>query len=281
MSAYTTFRAYRYQLLPLDRNETKDLYNERSSEEIIARKNISFAEVLSLLSNVKHRNSEIIVQVEMLREDIISIQLAPSRPLTRETSESRLEKVENWPHIAAFVLNKADEQYLLIQDRFTAFASTDTVANLIKRGTRHALERLGLSLHIEPLFDKSYFWELIKEFKNRVTWVEFEFITPNMSNISKTLTETLKNLGKEANAVREELALASDPASSLDISPDNEIIQGLVDYTSEGGGDITLKIKGIRKRIHTSKSSREVHLSGLELTASPEQIIKVIREAFR
>jgi hypothetical protein len=111
--------------------------------------------------------------------------------------------------------------------------------------------------------------------------VEFEFITPNMSNISRTLSESLKSLGKDTNAVREDLAITSDPAVSLDISPSNETIQGLVEYTSEGGGDITVKVKGIRKRFHTSKSSREVNLSGLEITASPEQIIAVIREALR
>jgi len=131
------------------------------------------------------------------------------------------------------------------------------------------------------LFNKAYFWSLVDQYKNRITWLEFEFITPNMANISGTLASTLKNLGKETNAVREELAFTADPASSLDIAPSNEIIQGLVDYTSEGGGDITLKVKGIRKRFHTSKSTREVYLSGLELTASPEQIVEIIREAFK
>lgn len=57
-----------------------------------------------------------------------------------------------------------------------------------------------------------------------------------MSNISKTLSEALKSLGKNTNAVKEELALTSDPVSSLDISPDDQTIQGLVEYTSEGGG---------------------------------------------
>lgn len=281
MSAHTTFRVYRYQLLPLDRNETKDLFHDLHPKEIIARKNEFFSEALVAFSNLKGRNSETIVRVSLVLPDFFELQLAPSRPLTRETPDFRLEKVENWPHIAAYILNSPEDQYLLIQDRATAFASTDTVANLVKRGTRYALEKHGLSLHIESLFDKAYFWSLVDEFRNRITWMEFEFITPNMANISQTLANTLKNLGKVTNAVREELALTSDPGSSLDIAPSNETIQGLVDYTSEGGGDITLKVKGIRKKFHTSKSTREVFLSGLELTASPEQIISVIREALK
>lgn len=281
MSTHTTFRAYRYQLLPLDRNDTKDFYNDRKPHEIIEQKNNLFAETLGAFRNIRHRDSEIIVKVEKRSNDLFRLHLAPSRPLTRETPDFLVEKIENWPHIEALLLNAPDEQYLLIQDRLQAFGSTDTVANLIKLGTKPYLEKLGLSLHIEPLFNKTYFWELIDQYKNRITWIEFEFITPNMANISKTLADTLKNLGKETNAVKEELSLTSDAGSSLDISPENETIQGLVEYTSQGGGDITLKIKGIRKRMHTSKSTKEVHLSGLELTASPEQISQIIKDALK
>lgn len=281
MGAHTSFRIYRYQLLPLDRNETKDMFHDIQSDEIIKRKNEFFSGSLLELPNLKRRKSEIIVRVLPLSTELISLQLAPSRPLTRETTNFQLEKIENWPHITAFVLNSPEDQYLLIQDRISAFASTDTVANLVKRGTKHTLEKIGLTLHIEPLFNKAYFWGLVEEYRNRITCLEFEFITPNMSNISQTLANTLKDLGKDTNAVCEELTLSSDAASSLDISQSNETILGLVEYTSEGGGDITLKVKGIRKKFHTSKSTREVYLSGLELTAKPEQIVNIIREALK
>ena len=282
MNTHTNFRIYRYQLLPLDRNETKDLFHDLSPNEIIARKNEFFAEALTALpNNLGRRDSETIVHISSISQDLFSIQLAPSRPLTRETPNFQLEKIENWPHITAFILNSSEDQYLLIQDRASAFATTDTVANLIKRGTRHILEKTGLSLHIEPLFNKTYFWNLVEEYKNRITCLEFEFITPNMANISQTLANTLKTLGKDTNSVREELTLTSDAASSLDISQNNPTIQGLVDYTSEGGGDITIKIKGIRKKFHTSKSTRDVYLSGIELSAKPEQIINILREALK
>lgn len=214
-------------------------------------------------------------------DDFFKIELAPSRPLTRETHESKREKVENWPHINAYILNNPKDQLLIIQDRPAAFANTDTVAKIILRGTRYTLEKIGLSLHIEPLFDEAYFWGLVADYGNRITWVEFEFITPNMANISHTLAKTLKNLGKETNAVREQLTLRSDSSSSLDISPENATIQGLVEYTSKGAGDIKLKIKGIRKRFQTSSSRREVHLTGVEITASAKDIAQIIRDALQ
>ncbi len=281
MSTHTVFRAYRYQLLPLDRNQTKDLYHDISAKEIITRKNQFFSEALTHLPKINHKRVELHISVEEIQKDFFRIQLAPSRPLTRETADSRREKVENWPHIDAYILNNQDYQLLIIQERVTAFANTDTVANIILRGTRGVLDKIGLSLQIEPLFDESYFWGLVNQYSNRITWVEFEFVTPNMANISKTLVNTLKNLGKETNAVREQLTLRSDPLSSLDITPSNELIQGLVEYTSKGAGDIKLKIKGIRKRFQTSTSRREVHLSGIEVTADAKEIIEIIREALR
>lgn len=281
MSTHTVFRAYRYQLLPLDRNQTKDLYHDLSVEEIVARKNLFFAEALTHLPKVNHKRVDVNISIEAVKQEFFKILLAPSRPLTRETADSRREKVENWPHIEAYILNKPDDQLLIIQDRVTAFANTDTVANIILRGTRGALDKIGLSLQIEPLFDEAYFWGLVNQYSNRITWVEFEFVTPNMANISKTLAKTLKTLGKETNAVREQLTLSSDPSSSLDISQENETIQGLVEYTSQGAGDIKLKIKGIRKRFQTSTSRREVHLSGVEITAGAKEIAEIIREALR
>lgn len=281
MSTHTIFRAYRYQLLPLDRNETKDLYHDLSPEEIVARKNQFFAEALNHLPKATYKRVELNISIEAIGHEFFKLQLAPSRPLTRETHDYKREKVENWPHIEAFILNNPDDQLLIIQDRASAFANTDTVANIILRGTRGGLDRIGLSLQIEPLFDESYFWGLVNEYSNKITWVEFEFITPNMANISKTLADTLKNLGKETNAVREQLTLRSDPSSSLDIAKENKTIQGLVEYTSQGAGDIKLKIKGIRKRFQTSNSRREVHLSGIEITANANEIAEIIREALR
>ncbi|PJI95563.1 hypothetical protein CLU85_0274 [Acidovorax sp. 69] len=281
MSTHTIFRAYRYQLLPLDRNETKDLYLNFSVEEIVARKNDFFAEALTHLPKISHKRVEVNISIEEVQQDFFRVKLAPSRPLTRETADSRREKIENWPHIEAYILNNPDDQLLIIQERVSAFANTDTVANIILRGTRVALDQIGLSLQIESMFNESYFWGLVNQYSNRITWVEFEFITPNMANISKTLANTLKNLGKQTNAVKEQLTLRSDPSSSLDIDQSNETIQGLVEYTSKGAGDIKLKIKGIRKRFQTSTSRREVHLSGIEITADANEIVEIIRAALK
>lgn len=277
----SSFNVYRYQLLPLDRNSTKDLYNERTTTELIEQKNEIFGQIVEQLGSNLHKNKALIVQVKKVSSSIYLLNLAPSRPLQRETLDSKIESVDNWPHIYAFVFNLPDEQLLLIQDRFSAFANTDIVANLLKSMTRISLDKAGLSIQVESLFDQKYFWRLVEKFRNKITSLEFEFITPNMASISKTLATTLKALAKDTNSMNQELTLKSDPATSLDVSPKNETLKGLVEYASAGGGDIAIKVKGLRKKFHTSKSKREIHLSDIEINGNPEAIRDLLKEILK
>jgi hypothetical protein len=102
-----------------------------------------------------------------------------------------------------------------------------------------------------------------------------------MANISNTLSNTLKELAKDTNSSQSNLQLRSDPASSLDIDQKDETVQGLVDYTSEGGGDIAIKIKGLRKKIQTSRSIREIELDDLQLSGPPEQVARIVRDLLK
>lgn len=276
MGPLTTFKVYRYQLLPIDRH-TDDLFDGLSLPQLIEQKNSIFAKSIPFVATYRHRGSDLSVRVANSRSDVFILEIASRRALTRETPDFRIEQIENWPHVTTIILNRPDEQYIVIQDRPTAFASTDTVLKLIEQATRSSLQRSGLRLHAERVFSKTHFWQLVREYRDKITWIEFEFVTPNMSNISNTLSSILKELAKETNSSQSNLQLRSDPASSLDIDPKDETIQGLVDYTSEGGGDISIKIKGFRKKIKSSRSIREIELDDLQLSGPPEQVASIVR----
>ena len=280
MGSPTTFKVYRYQLLPIDRH-TDDLYQGLSATQLIERKNSIFAKTIPFIGRYRHRGSDLSVRLDSHEIDTFILSMAPRRALTRETPDFRIEQIENWPHVTAIILNRPDEQYIVVQDRPTAFASTDTVVKLIDRATRPSLQRAGLRLHTESVFSKSQFWQLVREYKDKITWIEFEFVTPNMANISNTLSSTLKDLAKDTNSSQGNLQLRSDPASSLHIDPKDETVQGLVDYTSEGGGDISIKIRGFRKRIQTSRSIREIELDDLQLSGPPEQVAGIVRDILK
>lgn len=281
MAGPTQFKLYRYQLLPIDRH-TADLYlGDASVAEVIQRKNSIFSDAMSFVGAYRHSQTELIVNVERTNNDAFILKLAPLRPLTRELPDFRIDQIENWPHVLAIILNREDEQYIAVQERASAFASTDIVVKVIQKATRTALEKAGLRLHIEQMFSKTFFWDIVKEHGKSITYVDFEFITPNMANISATLSDELKQVAKNTNAVKTDLQLRSDPAAALDLSPKNTTLQGLVNYTSEGGGDITVKVKRIRKRYHTSTSSRTVTMSGLEVSAPPDQVAKILRDMLK
>lgn len=280
MASSTPFKLYRYQLLPIDRH-TPDLYQGMSTDQVIARKNAIFAHAMSFVGEYRHSGKAILTRVDRTSNDGFLVRLSPSRPLTRELPDFRVETVENWPHVTAFVLNRPDEQYIAVQERAAAFDSTDTAVKVIEKATRLALQNAGLRLHVESLFRESAFWDLVVEHGAKITWVNFEFITPNMASISATLADELKQVSKDTNAAKGGLRLQSDGAAALDLSPENETVKGLVDYTSEGGGDITIKVKGIRKRIRTSTSSRTIELNDLEVSAPPDQAIDILRKLLK
>lgn len=276
MRSTTPFKLYRYQLLPIDRH-TDDLYGGLTATQIIERKNDIFAKAVPFIEHYRHRGSALSVRVDGPEDDAFVLRIAPRRSLRRETAEFRIEQIDNWPHVTAILLNRPNEQYIAVQDKPVAFASTNTVVSLLEAATRTPLARAGLRLHVESLFNQETFWSLVKQYQGKVTWVDFEFVTPNMANISKKLSETFKSLAKDTNASQSNLQLCSDPSAALHIDPSDPEVQGLVDYASQGGGDISIKVRGLRKRIQTSSSIRETEMDDLQLSGSAAQIANALR----
>jgi len=133
----------------------------------------------------------------------------------------------------------------------------------------------------EPLFEKQHFWSLLHQYEGKIKSVEFEIITPNMANISGSLSDDLKDFAKATNSTRNKLKLESDPEAPLHLEENNSTLQGLVNYSSEGGGNISLKIDGIKKTYNTSKTVKEVQLGDMEIQGSAQEVASVIKELLK
>jgi len=107
------------------------------------------------------------------------------------------------------------------------------------------------------MFEEKVFWDIVNRNKNKVIAVDFELVTPNMSNISAGLSDDLKALQKTTNTQKTNLKLQSDKDSSLDLSENNNLIGELVTYASRGGGNIKCKIRGYKRSINTSKNIKQ------------------------
>ncbi|HMN15970.1 MAG TPA: hypothetical protein PKD55_26945, partial [Bellilinea sp.] len=140
------------------------------------------------------------------------------------------------------------------------------------------LAKNQLTVLWEPLFEKKIFWDLVEKYKGKIQEVDFELVTPNMANISGVLPENLRQFAKCANAVKSRVAIASDASASLKIDPTDAVVNALVEYSSEGGGDISLRLAGVKKKIHTSRTVREVSIDEMALQGTPDNIASILRE---
>jgi hypothetical protein len=272
-----SFDLFRYQILPINRSFHPDLFEEIISlDDLLAKKNQIFFK--ALLNVCKFETRKTIIRHKVLYEDQNQIlyRFAANRSLTRETEEFTEEEVENWPSFLVYIWNDPLEQFIAIQERWSAFQKTEIVAKSITEAVNEELGKNNLRARPESLFLESEFWDLIEQNTGKIRDVLFELITPNMSNICETLSDDLKDLAKSTNTTQTNLNIQADPDSSIVLDPNDKNLKGLVSYSSEGGGNISIKVRGLSKRIHTKKSKKHIDLTELEIEGKDSSEIAAI-----
>jgi hypothetical protein len=278
----TPFQLFRYQLLPINRYLQGNLLTGVGSvEELISRKNDFFYEAVAGTKNFTDKRNETITKKLHQDKDFFLLKIAHNRSIHRETKDFRDEVIDSWPSILVAVWNHPDRQIIAVQKRSVAFSSCESVVKMILTAISPQLTHHHLRAIHEPLFERQQFWSLLHQYEGRVKSVEFEIITPNMANISGCLADDLKEFAKATNSVRNRLKIESDPEAPLYLEENNRVLQGLVGYSSEGGGNITLKIDGLKKKYNTSKTVKEIHLGEMEMQGDAESIASVIKELLK
>lgn len=277
-----SFELYRYQLLPIDRFLQGDLLTGVVTiDELIARKNEFFSEALHGTSSFADKRHETITKKLFEQDDFFLLKIATNRSIHRETREFREEVIDNWPSILVAIWNIPEKQLIAVQKRTTAFSSSEVVVKMILGKLSAQLSRHHLRAIHEPLFEKKQFWAILNQYQGRVKSVEFEIVTPNMANISGILSDDLKEFAKQTNSTRNKLKIESDPEAPLHLEESNKVLQGLVDYSSEGGGNIAVKIENIKKKYHTSRTVREVTLREVAMQGDAEHVVEALKELLK
>ncbi len=275
-----TFDLFRYQILPRDRYFQADLFGHYDSvDSLLADKNRLFGEALNSVGSFKSKRS--VIQHRVLHQDGDSVLLkfAANRSLTRETREFTEEEIENWPSFLVFVWNDPSEQQIAIQERGAAFRETDIVARVIETTVSFMLADVNLRVYVEAQTCAEAFWTVIDGNRGKVMDVRFELITPNLSNLSQVLSDDLKELAKATNAAKTRLDLIADPDSAVFISEERSPqVESLVEYSSEGAGDISVKVRGLKRRVHTSRSKRHIEVDEATIKAeNAEDIVAALK----
>jgi len=276
-----TFELFRYQILPIDRTIQGNLLTGISSiDELIERKNKLFSEsIISIQKNQEHRKKDVVIDKNQINEELFTLRIAINKSIKRETKDFRNEKIDNWPSALVLIWNRPDKQIIAVQKRPTAFSSCESVLKLITKITSKSLKANHLRLHHSSITEKNEFWEIIRKNRKKIRLIEFEFITPNMANISGSLSEDLKNFAKTTNSAKNKLSIESDEDSGLSIEEENKTLQGMIDYSSQGGGEISIRIKGLKKKYKTGKKPKKVTIDEIEIKGNPENFAKfLIRE---
>lgn len=281
-STTSQFELFRYQLLPIDRYLQRDLWSGVSSiEELLVIKNEIFSTSLLEVDHFSNARNETATKRLFAQDDFFLFRIAANRSLHRETKEFKEEYIDNWPSVLVAIWNHPDVQMFAVQKRTTAFANTESVVKLVLETLRLTLAHYHLRAIHEPIVERKVFWDIIKKYEGKIQKLEFEFITPNMANISGNLPENLKEFAKATNSVKNKLDIESDSESSLHIERNNSTVNALSDYTSDGGGNVAIKVNGLSKKINTSKTVKHVEISEIELQGTAEEVAALIKEMMR
>ncbi len=271
------FYIYRYQILPISQTLqlSTDLKYE-SISELLADKNKIFGNAVLKMQNLKYERTEFKHRHLFTEKNIYVKQFAVNRNLKRSKPDFTEEEIDNWPRVMIVFWNEPNQQKIYIQKNQHAFGHPNTFADILEANFNSLLKHSQLQVYLEPLFEKNEFWSVVKRYPTQIVLAKFELISPNMSNISGGLKFDLAQLHRNTNTKKTNIEMQSDKNGSLTLNRSDEFIESLVNYASEGGGNIVLKIRGLKKRIQTSKNVTETSIDELDVVAGSEEDISRI-----
>lgn len=277
-SKLINFHIYRYHLLPIDTNNKQiDLFKNETLtfDEIKERKNEFFTKTLENL--IESKNNHHPLKLEHNEDGFYLFKLAQKKTTTI-TQNFENVIIDNEPYVYVIFNNNPSVQKIAISDNFEAFSNPDVVKNILKKVFRRDLEPYGLNIELEQLFDKVEFWEYVGKHKEEITFINFQFIKPNLANISESLPEVFKNFADNTNSHESHITIKAPEKGTLEnIDKSNTNIEGLVDYTSNGAGSIKLKVKNIRKQLNTKENPVILQVKELDIEGPAEQVIKLYK----
>lgn len=256
-----SFEVFRYQLV-VDKILPINMFEKyETAEQVRADKNNIFQKVLTGNAfNFRGDKSELTSKFLYTDGTMIYYRLGVKRSATLYNKELSPHSEENYPNLIIAFNNDPDVQKIAIQNNTAAFKEIKTVSNIIQDTLEEELQTFNLSFYTEPIYDKQEFWKLVKKYPKQITQVTFDLISPNMANISKNLQLNLKQLYEDTNTHKTKVQLNADQESHLDIKQDSKFVNSLVDYSADGGGNISLQVSGIRKLLHTAQSPEDFNI---------------------
>lgn len=276
----TRFNIYRFQILPVEQIQLNLFEETLSVDELKERKNEFFLTALLGIKEFYYSRAEIIFKIEQPQENILALKLGVNREQKIDNRDFEEEVVDNWPSALVVFDNNPHVQKVAIEIEYKAFQNVSTIVDILDKNLNDALLKYNLYVTIQPIFDKNRFWNVVEKYPQRITETEFKMISPNMSNISNNLKVDLVAWNKITNTQETKINLKSDENSHLTFKDGDEPVSSIVNYSSSGGGNITIKVRGLSRKISTNDKVIEIGIKDFEFDFHPDNL-PYIGEVFK
>ncbi|EAP87943.1 hypothetical protein [Croceibacter atlanticus] len=269
------FDIFRFHLLPITTKQTSLFGENITYEELVQKKNEVFNKFVEDLQNI---NTGLPLELFSYEDDSFLFRIAnPKKTIIYKDFKEIVEKTE--PYVFLAINTNDDVQKIGISHNPEAFSTTTVTKNAVLKIFNKYLNQNSLSIELEQIFEENKFWSVANKYQGRIKLIDFEIIKPNMSRISQSIKATLKPLIQNTNSHKTHVKLSAPEQGVLEnIDKENKQVEGLVSYSSEGGGNITMKVLGLKSRIKTKNMAKTKKINELQLKGSPEQIIKVWKD---
>ena len=256
-----TFETFRYQLV-VDKTMPINMFEKyETAAQVRADKNNIFQKVITANDFEFKGGSSELTSKFLYTDDVMSYyRLGVKRTTTLYGADLTPHSEDNYPNFIIAFNNDPTVQKIAIQTNSAAFHDVNTVSNIIQETLEQQLKAYNLSFFTEPIYDKQEFWKIIKKYPKKITQLTFDLISPNMANITKNLQIDLKQLYEDTNTHKTKVELNADKESYLDVKPESKFVNSLVDYSADGGGNIFMRVMGVRKLLHTAQSPVEFNI---------------------
>jgi hypothetical protein len=182
------------------------------------------------------------------------------------------EKIEDWPTVPVFIS--------LSNSPTTGQAIAIGTANRVLKKPLPILEALAdtlsgrirpnsFELNVNAISRTSDFWDVVSENKENIENITFTFTAPNLFNANDQLDKELKAASETLNATHLTIG-AENKAGGIKLTEEQNFTKRAVEYISGGGGQYSMKIKGLQKKVKDGEYVKSVTIDEVTISSLPE-----------
>lgn len=257
-----SFEVFRYPLVVDKAFQSNAFQTQYSTLQTLKdNKNTIFSSVITQNNfGFRSSNSDITSKLVHTSSDMYYFRVAVKRNTRHYKKDFSEEVIENYSNLLVAINSNPHVQKISIQTNTVAFNKTIIVACFIKETVEKFLRDYNISFSVEPTFDKQQFWNIVRQYPKQIKQVTFDLIFPNITNLSDDLQLDLRGLHGDTNTQKKRLELNADQDSYLTINEDSPLVNSIVNYSAKGGGEIAVKVEGIKRKLHTAQSFNDFNI---------------------